>query len=136
MIVRGAAACISALLVFQVTNGGHGQAEERAERSARRAFIEKADATRIDAPTKNFHLFIAYDPFPYHHDEDREQHRDESTSAGTVSGFVQSTLRTHECFSVRMSCSCLRAIESCHGLLARSSALSVSSSALFSTRSR
>ena len=35
----------------------------------------------------------------------------EKTSAGAVSGFVHDTLRTAECFNVRISCSCLRSWE-------------------------
>ena len=60
----------------------------------------------------------------------------DNTSAGASSGFVHSTLRTHDCFSTRISLSCLRAIDTCHELLARFSAVSVPSSAWLKTRSR
>ena len=38
--------------------------------------------------------------FPHHNDEHQRRSSAESTSAGTVSGLVQWTLRTHVCFSV------------------------------------
>src|SRR5262245_10165300 len=36
----------------------------------------------------------------------------DNTTAGIVSGFVHSTLRTHPCLSFRISCICLRAMAS------------------------
>src|SRR6185369_12107754 len=60
----------------------------------------------------------------------------EKTSAGTVNGLVQWTLRTQPCFSVRISCICLRASASCSGFPASSAARFVSSSALLSARRR
>src|SRR5712691_4778209 len=53
----------------------------------------------------------------------------ERTTAGTVSGFVHSTLRMLVCCNARISFICCRAIASWNGLAARSAARRVSSSA-------
>ena len=81
---------------------GDPEARERSRRPTGAGSPPALTTGQDRSPTKDrahFHIITTKMP----------AHPDENTSAGTVSGFVHSTLRTHPFFSVRMSWSCLRA---------------------------